>query len=55
MSWFRLALLNRLCAEYTRSLLAESGSEQHQQHREEEEESGLEPDITSDEVRTIHK
>ena len=47
MAWFRVGLVNRLCGEYTRSL--------EQQvvvvDQEVEEESGLEPDITSDEVK----
>ncbi len=58
MSSFRLALLGRLCGDYARSLKAEVPSQlaplnvpTSGRHVEEEEESGFEPDVTSDEVR----
>jgi hypothetical protein len=55
MSSFRLALLSRVCGDYARSLSAAvdptGQRKQRGSREEEEEESGLEPDITSDEVR----
>ena len=60
MSSFRLALLGRLCGDYARSLKAEVPRQLAPPHvptsarhveEEEEEESGFEPDVTSDEVR----
>jgi len=58
MSSFRLALLGRLCGDYARSLKAEVPRQlapphapTSGRHVEEEEESGFEPDVTSDEVR----
>jgi hypothetical protein len=60
MSSFRLALLGRLFGDYARSLKAEVPRQLAPPHvptsgrhvqEEEEEESGFEPDVTSDEVR----
>jgi hypothetical protein len=57
MSSFRLALLGRLFGDYARSLKAEVPRQlapphvpTSARHVEEEEESGFEPDVTSDEV-----